>query len=135
MGGWDKSRWKQGKKCLLQQTTNTRKINKMVEIKEAQPKMTVFSWEYLSLITLDTPWLSILLTPIVLVLLWGIWMKVVRNYFNNPLKQPAMSLEDAYANAVISDALDTDDEAEAEEPKKSDLNAEPAAEVEEKKDV
>ena len=68
-----------------------------------------------------------------------------------------MSLEEAYANAVISDALDTDDEAEvclfiyffmfmfiylstfiyfqAEEPKKSDLNAEPAAEVEEKKDV
>merc|ERR1712008_286256 len=118
--------------------TNTRKINKMVEIKEAQPKMTVFSWEYLSLITLDTPWLSILLTPIVLVLLWGIWMKVVRNYLNNPLKQPPMSLEEAYANAVISDALDTDDEAEAEEPKKSDLNAEPAepaAEVEEKKDV
>ena len=31
---------------------------------------------------------------------------------NNPLKQPAMSLEEAYANAVISDALDTDDEAE-----------------------
>lgn len=89
----------------------------------------------MSLITVDTPWLSILLTPIVLVLLWGIWMKVVRNYFANPLKQPAMSLEEAYANAVISDALDTDDEAEGEEPKKSDLNAEPAAEVEEKKDV
>ena len=40
--------------------------------------MTAFSWEYLSFINLDTPWLSILLTPIVLVLLWGIWMKVVR---------------------------------------------------------
>merc|ERR1712172_130393 len=91
-------------------------------------KMTAFSWEYLSFINLDTPWLSILLTPIVLVLLWGIWMKVVRNYLNN-------SLEEAYANAVISDALDTDDEAEAEEPKKSDLNAEPAAEVEDKKDL
>jgi len=46
-----------------------------------------------------------------------------------------MSLEEAYANAVISDALDTDDEAEAEEPKKSDLNAEPVAEVEDKKDL
>ena len=40
--------------------------------------MTAFSWEYLSFINLDTPWLSILLTPIVLVLLWGVWMKVVR---------------------------------------------------------
>ena len=40
------------------------------------------------------------------------WPYSFRNYLNNPLKQPAMSLEEAYANAVISDALDTDDEAE-----------------------
>ena len=44
-----------------------------------------------------------------------------------------MSLDEAYANAVISDALDTEDETEPEEAKKSDLNAE--APVEEKKDL
>ena len=42
-----------------------------------------------------------------------------------------MSLQEAYATAVINDALDTDDE--TEEPKKSDLNAEPTEE--EKKDL
>ena len=34
----------------------------------------------------------------------------------------AMSLQEAYANAVITDALDTDDD-EMEESQKSDLNA------------
>ena len=50
-----------------------------------------------------------------------------------PLER-AMSLEEAYANAVISDALDTDDEAEVDEAKKSDLNV-PAADEEGKKDL
>ena len=50
-----------------------------------------------------------------------------------PLEK-AMSLEEAYANAVISDALDTDDEAEVDETKKSDLNAQ-ATDEEEKKNL
>ena len=36
----------------------------------------------------------------------------------------AMSVDEAYANAVINDALSTDDEAEEESTSKSDLNAE-----------
>ena len=62
------------------------------------------------------------------------------SHFRNSLKEAkmplerAMSLEEAYANAVISDALDTDDEAEVDEAKKSDLNV-PAADEEGKKDL
>jgi len=50
-------------------------------------------------------------------------MKVVRNSLKDALNpNGAMSLQEAYANAVITDALDTDDD-EMEESQKSDLNA------------
>merc|ERR1712088_1146436 len=102
-------------------------------------KMAIFNWDYMSFYDFDSTWLyrEVVLIPILLALLWIIWMKVVRNSLKEakmPLER-AMSLEEAYANAVISDALDTDDEAEVDETKKSDLNAEPAAEVEVKKDL
>merc|ERR1712079_903941 len=101
-------------------------------------KMNVFNWEYLSFISIDSTWLyrEVLLIPILLVILWIVWMKVVRNSLQDVMKQPAMSLDEAYANAVINDALYTDDETEVEEPKKSDLNAEPTEATEEdKKDL
>merc|ERR1712018_76810 len=50
-----------------------------------------------------------------------------------PLER-AMSLEEAYANAVISDALDTDDATAVDEAKKYDLNTQ-AADEEGKKDL
>merc|ERR1711988_1524682 len=98
-------------------------------------KMNVFNWEYLSFITIDSTCLyrELLLIPILLVLLWIVWMKVVRSSLQEIKGQSAMSLDEAYANAVISDALDTEDETEPEEAKKSDLNAE--APIEEKKDL
>merc|ERR1712083_1270300 len=86
-------------------------------------KMNVFNWEYLSFISIDSTWLyrEMLLIPILLVILWIVWMKVVRSHLQD--KSTAMSLDEA-----VADALDTDDETEVE-PKKSDLNAEPEPEA------
>merc|ERR1711997_1022978 len=101
---------------------------------KSKTKMNVFNWEYLSFISIDSTYLyrEILLIPILLVILWVVWMKVVRSSLQD-VKQPAMSIQEAYHQAVITDALDTDNETEVDEAKKSDLNAE--APVEEKKDL
>ena len=42
--------------------------------------MAVFNWNYLSFYTFDSTWLyrEVILIPILIVILWFIWMKVVR---------------------------------------------------------
>merc|ERR1712209_386127 len=98
--------------------------------------MAVFNWNYLSFVNFDSTWVyrEMVLIPILIVILWFVWMKVVRSALKDALNTTrAMSVDEAYANAVINDALSTDDEADeaAEVPTKADLNAED----EDKKDL
>merc|ERR1719262_1220467 len=89
--------------------------------------MAVFNWNYFSFYEFDTTWLyrEVVLIPILIAILWIVWMKVVRGALKDALNQtePPMSLDEAYATAIINEALDTDDEAENEnaqpEPTKS----------------
>merc|ERR1712026_19021 len=98
--------------------------------------MAVFNWNYLSFYDFDSTWLyrEVVLIPILIVVLWFIWMKVVRSALKDALSTTrAMSVDEAYANAVINEALSTDDENDDEVTfaSKSDLNAE----IEDKKDL
>merc|ERR1712020_695964 len=97
-------------------------------------KMAVFNWTYFSFINVDTTWLyrEMVLIPILIFILWIFWMKVVRSALKDAINTPEpMSIDEAYANAVITEALDTEDEetgAEKSTPgspavTKSDLNA------------
>merc|ERR1712179_776522 len=103
----------------------------------AKKNMAVFNWDYLSFIDVDTTWLyrEMILIPILIFVLWAFWMKVVRSALKDAINSPpqAMSIDEAYANAVITDALETEDEetdAERSTPNspvvtKSALNAAP----------
>merc|ERR1712111_201435 len=93
--------------------------------------MAVFNWNYLSFVNFDSTWVyrEMVLIPILIVILWFVWMKVVRSALKDALNTTrAMSVDEAYAN----DALSTDDEADegtaegSASPSKSDLNAEEA---------
>merc|ERR1712045_519171 len=97
-------------------------------------KMAVFNWTYFSFTDIDTTWLyrEMVLIPILIFFLWVFWMKVVRSAMKDAINSPEpMSIDEAYANAVITEALDTEDEmtdAEKSTPgspivTKSDLNA------------
>merc|ERR1712141_16860 len=89
-----------------------------------------------------TTWLyrEMVLIPILIFFLWVFWMKVVRSAMKDAINSPEpMSIDEAYANAVITEALDTEDEmtdAEKSTPgspavTKSDLNAPEAEENQE----
>merc|ERR1711982_278342 len=95
----------------------------------------VFNWNYLSFVNFDSTWVyrEMVLIPILIVILWFVWMKVVRSALKDALNTTrAMSVDEAYANAVINDALSTDDEADegtaegSASLSKSDLNAKEA---------
>lgn len=80
--------------------------------------MPVFNWNYFSFYDFDSTWFyrELALIPLFVAILWIVWMKVVRNSLKEVLSRPeAMSLEEAYATAVINDALDTDTEEDEDE--------------------
>jgi len=106
--------------------------------------MAIFNWEYLSFTNINQTWLyrEVVIIPVVVLVLWVLWMKVIRSALNDK-REEAMSLEEAYQEALITDALSTDEEDAGESAgtkeglnapvTKEDLNA--PAEVEEKKDL
>ena len=106
--------------------------------------MTNFNWEYLAFLNLDQTWLyrEMIIIPVVVIVLWVLWLKVIREALNDK-RDEAMSIQEAYQEAIINDALSTDEEdaGESAETKedlnapvtKEDLNA--PAEPEEKKDL
>lgn len=98
--------------------------------------MAVFNWNYFSFYDYDITWLyrEVVLIPVLIVGLWIIWMKVVRGALKDALNQTAepMSLEEAYATAIINDALDTDDDEDDEKPPMAKADADDATE---KKDL
>ena len=67
-----------------------------------------------------------LLLPILIVVLWFLWMRVVDSTRKDGLPVQGMDIGEAYHEAIIQDALSTDDEGEGDEEvtfKKEDLNA------------
>ena len=106
--------------------------------------MAIFNWEYLSFTNLDQTWLyrEVLIIPVVVLVLWVLWMKVIKDALNDK-REEAMSIEEAYQEAIINDALSTDEEDAGENAgtkeelnapvTKEDLNA--IAESEDKKDI
>ena len=104
--------------------------------------MAIFNWEYLSFYNLDQTWLyrEMLIIPLLVIVLWVLWLKVIRSALNDK-REEAMSIEEAYQEAIINDALSTDEEDAGESAgtkeglnapvTKEDLNA--PAEPEEKK--
>ena len=106
--------------------------------------MAIFNWEYLSFTNINQTWLyrEVVIIPVVVLVLWVLWMKVIRSALNDK-REEAMSLEEAYQEALITDALSTDEEDAGENTgtkeglnapaTKEDLNA--PAEVEDKKDL
>ena len=87
--------------------------------------MAIFNWEYLSFYTFDQTWFyrEMLLIPIIVIVLWVLWLKVVRNALNDK-REEAMSIQEAYQDAIITDALSTDEEDAGEcAGTKEDLNA------------
>merc|ERR1711988_1928270 len=108
--------------------------NPLTNFNKQKDKMAVFNWTYFSFTDIDTTWLyrEMVLIPILIFFLWVFWMKVVRSAMKDAINSPEpMSIDEAYANAVITEALDTEDEmtdAEKSTPgspivTKSDLNA------------
>lgn len=78
----------------------------------------------------DATWLyrEVFIIPLAVIVLWFFWMRIVRKALKDAVNEPvSLSLEEAYADAIINDALDTGDEEEEEEEDealtKSDLNA------------
>lgn len=73
--------------------------------------MAIFNWEYLSFYTLDQTWFyrEMLVIPLVVIVLWVLWLKVIRSALNDK-QEEAMSIEEAYQEAIINDALSTDEE-------------------------
>ena len=108
--------------------------------------MANFNWEYLAFLNLDQTWLyrEMIIIPVVVIVLWVLWLKVIREALNDKrVADRAMSIEEAYQEAIINDALSTDEEDAGESAAiKEDLNA-PAtkedlnapAEPEDKKDL
>jgi hypothetical protein len=104
--------------------------------------MAIFSWEYLAFLKLDQTWFyrEMLIIPLVVIVLWVLWLRVIRDALNDK-REEAMSIEEAYQEAIINDALSTDDETDVEGTKeglnapvtKEDLNAPNASE--DKKDL
>jgi len=91
--------------------------------------MAGFNWEYFGVINFDPTALyrEVLLLPILIVVLWFLWMSVVKSTQETGLPCQAMDIGEVYQEAVIQDALSTDDEvdsgAENEPPaSKEDLN-------------
>ena len=105
--------------------------------------MAIFNWEYLSFYNLDQTWLyrEVFIIPVVVLILWVLWLKVIRDALNDK-REEAMSIDEAYQEAIINDALSTDEEDAGEGTgtkeglnapvTKEDLNA--PAEPEDKKD-
>jgi len=96
--------------------------------------MAIFNWEYLSFTNFDQTWMTreLLIIPVVVLVLWVLWLRVIREALNDK-REEAMSLEEAYQEASIIDALSTDEEdgGETKLPTtKEDLN-----EPEDKKDI
>ena len=89
--------------------------------------MTTFSWEYLSYYTFDQTWIyrEVLLLPVVIAVLWFLWMRAVNATMQDKSLPQAMDIGEAYHEAIIQDALSTDDEGDDEQVtfKKEDLNA------------
>merc|ERR1712072_1137698 len=95
-------------------------------------------------LNLDQTWLyrEMIIIPIVVIVLWVLWLKVIREALNDK-RVEAMSIEEAYQEAIINDALSTDEEDAGESTgtkedlnapvTKEDLNA--PAEPEDKKDL
>ena len=106
--------------------------------------MANFNWEYLAFLNLDQTWLyrEMIIIPVVVIVLWVLWVKVSREALNDK-RVEAMSIEEAYQEAIINDALSTDEEDAGESAgtkedlnapvTKEDLNA--PAEPEDKKDL
>ena len=106
--------------------------------------MANFNWEYLAFLHLDQTWLyrEMIIIPVVVIVLWVLWLKVIREALNDK-RVEAMSIQEAYQEAIINDALSTDEEDAGESAgtkedlnapvTKEDLNA--PAEPEDKKDL
>ena len=106
--------------------------------------MAVFNWEYLYFTNFNQTWLyrEIVIIPVVVLILWVLWLKVIRSALNDK-REEAMSLEEAYQEALITDALSTDEEDAGENTgtkeglnapvTKGDLNASNG--IEDKKDL
>jgi len=99
--------------------------------------MAIFNWEYLSFTTFDQTWMTreLLIIPVVVLILWVLWLRVIRDALNDK-REEAMSLEEAYQEASIIDALSTDEEGEVDTKlptTKEDLNEQD--ESEDKKDL
>merc|ERR1712029_863427 len=63
--------------------------------------MAVFNWNYLSFVNFDSTWVyrEMVLIPILIVILWFVWMKFVRSALKDALNTTrAMSVDEAYAN-------------------------------------
>jgi hypothetical protein len=87
--------------------------------------MAIFNWQYLSFMNLDPTWLyrELLIIPVMVLVLWVLWLKVIRSALNDK-KEEAMSIEEAYEQASIIDALSTDEEDAGESTEtKEGLNA------------
>ena len=87
--------------------------------------MANFNWEYLAFLNLDQTWLyrEMIIIPVVVIVLWVLWLKVIREALNDK-RVEAMSIQEAYQEAIINDALSTDEEDAGESAgTKEDLNA------------
>ena len=73
--------------------------------------MAIFNWEYLSFYHLDPTWFyrEMLIIPLMVIVLWVLWLKVIRSALNDK-REEAMSIEEAYQEATLIDALSTDEE-------------------------
>lgn len=73
--------------------------------------MAIFNWEYLAFLKLDQTWFyrEMLIIPVVVIVLWVLWLRVIRDALNDK-REEAMSIEEAYQEAIINDALSTDEE-------------------------
>jgi len=91
--------------------------------------MAVFNWEYLSFVNFDSTWFNreILALPLVIIVLWFLWMRVVKATLEDKSLPKTVDLCEAYQEAIIQDALSTDDSSDDEDKedtaKKEDLNA------------
>ena len=88
--------------------------------------MAIFNWEYLSFYNLDQTWLyrEMLIIPLLVIVLWVLWLKVIRNALNDK-REEAMSIEEAGENTETKEGLNAP-------AAKEDLNA--PTEPEDKKD-
>merc|ERR1712212_942191 len=110
----------------------------MGEVKQQQTRREVimagFSWQYFGFTNFDPTWIyrELLFVPILIAVLWFFWMRVVASTQQSGLPcTPGVDINEAYQEAIIQDALSTDDEdVQSDEEvtfnpdaKKEDLNA------------